>query len=237
MKRKPNLNTIQFGLALLVAIGTSFPNIYYSFYINGYMHENREKAPYTNYTVVSLADCQKVLIGAIVCQIVKKIVTSGSYPLFDAIAKNKTDPKMREMYAKKAALNLYKIIYFSLSALWGWSVLNRSGYLWSGLGGTLHSKDLISVVLQVPFEEQIPGLLDYSLYTFGYHFGDFIAHSFFAEKMNDWEEMQVHHITTVMLYFGYITGNQLVIGSFIAYLHDLADILGAAVKLLNATTF
>ena len=50
------------------------------------MHENQGKHP--AYKVVSLYDFHKVLIGAIVCQIVKKVVTTASYPLFMAIAKN-----------------------------------------------------------------------------------------------------------------------------------------------------
>lgn len=82
-----------------------------------------------------------------------------------------------------------------------------------------------------------PAIYDYSLYTFGYHFGDFIQHLFFDEYMSDFEEMLLHHIATVALYFCYIFGNMLTIGAVFAYLHDIADIFGSLCKLLNATVY
>lgn len=80
-------------------------------------------------------------------------------------------------------------------------------------------------------------MLDYSLYTYGYHFGDFIQHCFFDVRVNDFEEMLLHHIAAVCLYFCYIFGNVIPVGAVIAYLHDIADIFGRMSKGLNATVF
>ena len=77
----------------------------------------------------------------------------------------------------------------------------------------------------------------YSLFTYGYHAGDFIQHTFFDERLNDFEEMLLHHIAAVCLYFAYIFSNFLIFGSMVAYLHDLADIFGKITKGLNATIY
>ena len=66
---------------------------------------------------------------------------------------------------------------------------------------------------------------------------DLITHVFINERMNDFEEMLLHHMAAISLYFCYIFGNVLSIGSVIAYLHDLADILGKLSKCLNTTVY
>ena len=55
--------------------------------------------------------------------------------------------------------------------------------------------------------------------------------------MNDFEEMLLHHIATTSLCFAYIFGNMLYIGSLIAYLHNVSDVVGKVVKLLNSTIY
>ena len=49
--------------------------------------------------------------------------------------------------------------------------------------------------------------------------------------------MFVHHITANFLYFGYIYGNIINLGSVIAYLHDIADVPANLGKTLSATRF
>ena len=49
--------------------------------------------------------------------------------------------------------------------------------------------------------------------------------------------MLLHHIATCALYFCMIFGNNLGIGCTIAYLHDIADIFGCAVKLASSTNY
>ena len=55
--------------------------------------------------------------------------------------------------------------------------------------------------------------------------------------MNDYEEMLLHHLATVQLYVSFIIGNWMHYGVLIAYLHDLADLVGSLSKLLNALVF
>lgn len=83
----------------------------------------------------------------------------------------------------------------------------------------------------------MPGLQDYALYTAGYHFSDCVMHFFVKEKMNDWEEMLIHHLTAMALTTSYIYGNCMYIGATISYLHDLTDITSALCKLTNSTIY
>lgn len=64
----------------------------------------------------------------------------------------------------------------------------------------------------------------------GYHFEDSLKHAFYEERKSDFYEMLLHHVVTVSLYFCMIFGNGLSLGCMIAYLHDIADIFGCAVK-------
>jgi sphingoid base N-palmitoyltransferase len=78
-------------------------------------------------------------------------------------------------------------------------------------------------------------VLDYGLYTYGYHFGEQVMHAIIDERHNDYAEMFLHHLATSSLYFGYIMANYLGIGTIIAFLHDTADIPAHLVKFQDAT--
>ena len=80
-------------------------------------------------------------------------------------------------------------------------------------------------------------MMDYSFYTFGYHVSSLFLHVFVSKRLNDYEEMLVHHLTTCFLYLGYFFGNFQVIGVLIAFLHDLADIPTALIKLFGSTIY
>ena len=64
------------------------------------------------------------------------------------------------------------MIYFVCSAFWGWSVLKDTPwlpwYLGGQAGGDYKAMDLTTIYTQYK-----PDLYNYSLYTFGYHFGNF----------------------------------------------------------------
>ena len=91
--------------------------------------------------------------------------------------------------------------------------------------------------LENVFFKYDPALLDYSFYTFGFHFGNFIQHFFFDEHGTDFYEMLIHHLAANCLFFCYIFANCVPFGSVVAYLHDIADIPANAGKVLSSTTF
>jgi len=158
------------------------------------------------------------------------------YPTMYSLSKEQNDIELRAKYAHKACEQIYGFIYFTSSAYWGWSVLKDTPYLPWYLGG-MAGGNYTNAFMKTIFIPVDPRLYIYSLYTYGYHFGDFFQHVFMDERINDFEEMLLHHIAAVCLYFSYIFGNMLYIGSVIAYLHDLADIFGKICKGLNATVY
>ena len=90
---------------------------------------------------------------------------------------------------------------------------------------------------EMPYIKCPRPVLVYALSTMGYHFGDSLNQVLFKEKASDHFEMLLHHIATVALYFCMIFGNNLGIGCVIAYLHDLADILGCLTKYMSTTIY
>lgn len=117
---------------------TLCPDLFCPYFINDYMRKNAPK----DYYVVGMRDYWKMLVGGLICQISKRLIEYFTKPFFRTIAKEKDNVILREIYAKKASIYLYKFFYFSMSSYWAWSVLNPSGYLWPQLGGTQFSKPL-----------------------------------------------------------------------------------------------
>ena len=152
------------------------------------------------------------------------------------LSKERNDEDLRARYAHKACEQIFGFIYFTCSAYWGWSVLKDTPYLPWYLGG-MAGGDYTNTSMKTIFGFVDLSIYDYSLYTYGYHAGDFFQHVFMDEHMNDFEEMFLHHTAAVCLYFAYIFGNMLYLGSVVAYLHDLADIFGRLCKGLNATIY
>mmetsp|Transcript_97904 Transcript_97904/g.134633 ORF Transcript_97904/g.134633 Transcript_97904/m.134633 type:complete len:139 (+) Transcript_97904:506-922(+) len=80
-----------------------------------------------------------------------------------------------------------------------------------------------------------PGIKMFSLCTMGYHVVDLIHHIFVKERSNDYEEMLLHHVCTVILYTVCISVNNYVAGCPIMFLHDITDILVAFSRLVSET--
>ena len=146
---------------------------------------------------------------------------------------NDEDEELRRKYARKAGECFWSTLYFICSALWGWSILRKDLVLPPYLGGQPDgSYTNFKASIFDTYQEE---LLEYSFYTFGYHFGNLFRHVFIDKAEGDFYEMLLHHIAAFCLYFCYIFGNMIPIGTVIAYLHDLADIPGNLSKALNST--
>jgi len=89
------------------------------------------------------------------------------------LSKEQNDKELRARYANKACDQMYGFLYFVTSAYWGWSVLKDTPYLPWYLGG-MAGGNYTNTTLKTIFNHVDPRIYDYSLYTFGYHFGDFI---------------------------------------------------------------
>lgn len=92
---------------------------------------------------------------------------------YGPIAKG-SDPATKIKYTYKACEHTYRAIYFFCSAVWGWYILRDCAFVPWSLGGPVDGD-----LLKMSFNKTIyvfndPSLLEYSLYTFGFHFGNFI---------------------------------------------------------------
>lgn len=102
------------------------------------------------------------------------------------------------------------------------------------LGG---NGDLANCFVNLPYQKQIPGLLDYSLFQMGYFLEDFTNHLFFKERASDFWEMILHHFITVTLFGGMILQNFIRSGVICSYLHSLSDISTAGSRVLSHTVY
>ena len=229
---KKKKNQTVFAVGILVLILICAPYFYYAVQINSYGLAHKP----ADYVFPRYADMWKTLVGAAVCFVLKELVVFVGYNYAASIAKEQTDPTLKHKYAMKACHKIFTTSYFIVSAFWGWSVLKDTPYLPWYLGGPADG-NYKNMTLSSIYTEYSPELLDYSLYTFGYHLGDCLQHVLLDERMNDFEEMLLHHIAAASLYFCYIFGNAIPIGAVIAYLHDLADIPGNLCKALNSTIY
>ena len=178
------------------------------------------------------------MIGAGATQVLRYVIHTVFYSLFINVAKG-DDEKTRIKYAKKCCEHLFRFIYFSTAAFWGWYVLHNNNFLYEGLGGPKGGTPLNMVKDGDPsiFDSFDPALIDYSLYTYGFHFGNLIQHFIEDWGSTDFYEMFIHHIAANSLYFGYINGNIITFGSTVAYLHDIADVPANLGKVLSSTRF
>ena len=231
-RAKKKKSPVVFILGITILLAICVPYIYYTLLINDYGQKHKPEG----YVMPQYSELWKTLVGAVVCQVVRLTVYQLFYPTFYRISKVQDDEELRVRYANKAADKLWGIIYFTVSSCWGWYVLKDLSILPWYLGGPADGS-ISNISLNTIFSKYPASLMDYSLYTFGYHFGDFLQHVLLNERGNDFEEMLLHHMAAISLYFCYIYGNMLPVGSTIAFLHDLADILGAASKMLNSTIY
>lgn len=178
-----------------------------------------------------------MLVGAAATQVVRNLIYFLGYNFFFEIAKGEGEERVK--YTMKCCEFSFRTVYFLTAAIWGWNVLKDNPNLYESLGGpaggTIDKMPFNSLdVLYKVYSEE---LYDYSLYTWGFHFGNFIQHTFFDEWGHDFAEMLLHHIAANCLYFSYITGNIIGFGSICAYLHDLADVPASISKVMASTRY
>ena len=116
-------------LPIIIAVMSSIciPYVYYAVLVKNYM--NATMTPQELVGVPQLKDFYRTLIGVAVTQGSKMIIGIVFYYPFLKIAKG-DDEATRQSYAKKCCEYLFKSIYFSVSAYWGWSIMNKHDYLY-----------------------------------------------------------------------------------------------------------
>jgi hypothetical protein len=160
-------------------------------------------------------------------------------PWHDYLCKEKADPVKRERYIERSCEGTSKACFHIIAFCWGWTVLRDIGWLPWCIGGN-GALDVVlrrNFVTEIPFGSPPRAIVNYGLYTSGYHFSELIRHVFVSERKSDFEEMVVHHIVTMALYLGYFMANMHCIGAFVAVLHDVSDIFISIARIFQATAY
>jgi hypothetical protein len=131
----------------------------------------------------------------------KRQLYNITVPCFIQIAKDQHDQQMVEERANKSALALYKLCVYMGTSMWGYIILKDSEIMPWFMGG---SGSLVNCFTNLPYQTQIPGLIEFSLFQMGYFIEDIINHVFFKERSSDFWEMNLHHFITLTLYGGMI---------------------------------
>ena len=159
-------------------------------------------------------------------------------PLYSGLVREQVDQEKKAFFVEKCCHTTSQIVYFSIVVIWGYRVLSQTDWLPYTIGGSLPIQNAVNNSLNgVPFATVPPSIVNYCMLTMGYHFHDLVHHILFKEKQTDYYEMLLHHIVTLMLYFCMNFGGVMGLGSLVAFLHDLADIPTALVRLVNSTIY
>ena len=89
----------------------------------------------------------------------------------------------------------------------------------------------------MPFVNCNSKILTLGFISFGLRVEFFISQVLFERGSKDFEEMLLHDIVTLLLFFGYLFSNLLPVGTMIAFLHDVSDIPLHVAKMLNASKY
>lgn len=147
------------------------PYLYYAVRVNLYGNAHQPAESKTRFP--KFTDFWKVLVGSCVTQIIRFVVHKVMPTVYMRVAKG-DDEATRAKYTYKACEHTFRAIYFAGSAYWGWTVLHEQDYLYESLGGPPGGDLLKNMKVESIFYDYDESILDYSLYTFGFHFGNFI---------------------------------------------------------------
>lgn len=155
-----------------------------------------------------------------------------TWRFFYAYCKEKENEELRKSKTLKSCNSLYKGVYFVSVTIWGYYVLRDTDYLpWCLFG----KGELNSLNVSYPTPKWPVGLREYYLGTMGYHVHQLFQHALHPMR-NDFVEMFLHHVVTLVLYGGSYLVNMTDAGSVIMFLHDWADIFTSFVRCFTETT-
>ena len=131
------------------------------------------------------------------------------------------DAELRTKYAEKGARCTYQAIYFTISTIWGYAVLKDTNWLPWWMGGP-NDGDAENIYKNLPYTPCPTAVLNYSLYTTGYHVGVFFKHIYENRENNDFYEMLLHHIIATTLTCGAFLANIVPGSTAVAWVHDIS---------------
>ena len=114
-----------FFIALGIFGCVCIPYIYLAFKLNFQIQEDPNKG---DHEYPKFTDLWITVLGGFFCVCWEQVTDAIVRPLFEKLSKG-DDAKMKKFYTDKMCRNAYKVQYFTASSVWGYYVLNQTGWL------------------------------------------------------------------------------------------------------------
>ncbi|CAH0489250.1 unnamed protein product [Peronospora farinosa] len=134
--------------------------------------------------------------------------------------------RLHEDRVDRFANVLFKFTYFSAITGAGYYIMRDEKWFPSVLGGN-GSIGEAHLIMDNPPKF---ALKYYYFVQLGYHFHSLLFMVFFSPIRNDFIEMLLHHLVTIILIGGSYLANYCVMGALITFTHDIGDVTGYAIK-------
>ena len=190
------------------------------------------KSKNPNYNFPSYSDLQ-ICIPLSIIIIVTKILLESIFVHFThhLLDSSYKDPKSKrkiiegKIISQKLSTYIFKIIYYFLITIFGYSILSQTNYFPKSLYGNGNILNLFIQGYPNSFYHIKPKYFDlYYLINLSYVLTEFIYLLFIYIGETDFINMVVHHVCTVsLLGFSYVT-NFSHVGAVILFLHNQSDI-------------
>jgi hypothetical protein len=128
--------------------------------------------------------------------------------------------------AEKGAKNAYKTIYFTMAVVIGYIVMKDLEYMPKSL---LCNGDPTKVFKVFPYHKKTTYFDVFYISQVGYHLESFLSH-IGSKPKNDFVEMMLHHIITLLLIFLSYMSNYGNAGAAVMFSHDIGDIFVSIVR-------
>lgn len=117
---------------------------------------------------------------------------------------------------------MFNFFYYSVFSAWGWIVCKDEAWMPAFLGG---QGSFEVSAKNMPFVDCSSSILTLGFVSMGFRIESLVTHLVYHRSDNDFEEMLLHDFVTVSLFFGYVFSNLLPVGTMVAILHDICDIM------------
>ncbi|KAG2782405.1 hypothetical protein PC129_g16638 [Phytophthora cactorum] len=121
---------------------------------------------------------------------------------------------------------LFKFIYFLAISIVGFKVMEHEPWFPPSLGGKGEVMETFNVLSDAPSS----ALTYYFMVQLGYHLHSLLFMVFFSPIRNDFIEMLLHHVATILLIGGSHLANYTEFGALVVFTHDLGDVTGYGIK-------
>jgi len=143
-------------------------------------------------------------------------------PLLEPIIKVQDNEKEKKKRARKMALMIYSLIWYTTSSIWGYTILKDTDFFPTYLGGR---GDLQKTFNDYPFQKEVPGMRLCYQANLGWHLEGLLKMIVLDGIRPDIIEMSLHHIVTIYLVGGSYLINYVNVGTIIEWIHNTTDIL------------